>query len=161
VAALSLAGGDIVNQDKQQYEQYLKILSVFHYVVGGIAALFACFPIIHFVVGLLMLVSSFVPGPVESTEGSSAFPFFPMTFMGLFFTVLAGSMILLGWAFAVCMVIAGRSLATRTRYMFCMVMAGIACTSMPFGTVLGVFTILVLMQPVVKEMFQVKQMAAT
>jgi len=29
---------------REQYEQYLKILSIFHYVVGGISALFACFP---------------------------------------------------------------------------------------------------------------------
>jgi hypothetical protein len=29
-------------------EQYLRLLSIFHYVVGGIAALFACFPIFHF-----------------------------------------------------------------------------------------------------------------
>ena len=27
--------------------QHLKLLSIFHYVVGGLAALFACFPIIH------------------------------------------------------------------------------------------------------------------
>jgi hypothetical protein len=28
-------------------EQNLKLLSIFHYVVGGIMALFSCFPIIH------------------------------------------------------------------------------------------------------------------
>lgn len=31
------------NQD----EQYLQILSIFHFVVGGLTALFACFPIFH------------------------------------------------------------------------------------------------------------------
>jgi hypothetical protein len=32
-------------------------------------------------------------------------------------------------------------------------MAAIACMLMPFGTVLGVFTIIVLMRPSVKELF--------
>lgn len=150
-----------MSQDEQQQcGQYLTILSIFHYIVGGIAALFACFPIIHFVVGILMLLSSFVPNLVETTEGPSVFPMLPFTFVGLMFTVIAGSIILLGWAFALCMIVAGRSLATRTRYTFCLVMAGIACMFTPFGTVLGVFTIIVLMQPVVKDMFQARQMVA-
>ena len=33
--------------------QYLKLLSIFHYVVGGLAALFACFPIMYIVIGIL------------------------------------------------------------------------------------------------------------
>jgi len=37
--------------------------------------------------------------------------------------------------------------------MFCVVMAGIACMFMPFGTVLGVFTLVVLTKPVVRELF--------
>jgi len=32
-------------------------------------------------------------------------------------------------------------------------MAGVECMFMPFGTVLGVFTIIVLMRPSVKEIF--------
>jgi len=36
----------------QQDEQYLKILSIFHFVVGGIAGLFACFPVFHLAMGV-------------------------------------------------------------------------------------------------------------
>jgi hypothetical protein len=147
--------------NRSENEQYLKILSIFHYVVGGIAALFACFPIIHFVVGLTMLLSSFIPALLPSPEGSSVFPVLPFSLVGLFFTLFAGGAILLGWAFAVCLIIAGRSLAMRKRYMFCLVMAGIACMFTPFGTVLGVFTIIVLMQPAVKEMFEANELSGT
>ena len=133
---------------REQYEQYLKILSIFHYVVGGISALFACFPLLHFIVGIVF----FVLGLVPSSEGSGL-PFFPATLFGFFFAAIAGSMILLGWAFAICTMIAGYSLAAKKRYTFCLVMAGIACAFPPFGTVLGVFTIITLMQPLVKEMF--------
>jgi len=36
-------------------EEHLKLLSIFHYVVGGIAAFFAFFPIIHLVIGIACL----------------------------------------------------------------------------------------------------------
>jgi hypothetical protein len=39
--------------------------------------------------------------------------------------------------------------------MFCLVMAGIACIFMPFGTALGVLTIIVLMRDSVRELFGV------
>ncbi len=37
--------------------------------------------------------------------------------------------------------------------MFCLVMACVACLFMPFGTVLGVFTIIVLARPSVQTLF--------
>jgi hypothetical protein len=76
--------------NQSEDEQYLKLLSIFHYVVGGIAGLFACFPIIHFVVGLGMLISSFT----QSSQNG------PPALIGLFFTLFAGGFIVLGWAFA-------------------------------------------------------------
>jgi hypothetical protein len=39
--------------------------------------------------------------------------------------------------------------------MFCLVMGGVECLFMPFGTVLGVFTIIVLMREPVKQLFGV------
>jgi hypothetical protein len=39
-------------------------------------------------------------------------------------------------------------------YIFCLVIAAVECIFMPFGTVLGVFTIIVLQRPTVKAMFR-------
>jgi len=125
-------------------EQYLKLLSIFHYIVGGIAGLFACFPIIHFVVGLGILISSFT----QSSQNGG-----PPALIGLIFTLFAGGFILFGWAFAICIILGGRFISKRKNYMFCMVMAGIECIFTPFGTVLGVFTIIILIRPSVKELF--------
>jgi hypothetical protein len=125
-------------------EQYLKLLSIFHYVVGGIAGLFACFPIIHLVVGIGILISSLT----HSSQGG------PPAFFGLFFVVIAGSFILFGWAFAICIILAGRFISKRKNHMFCLVMAGVECIFTPFGTVLGVFTIITLIHPSVKELFK-------
>lgn len=124
--------------------EYLKLLSIFHYVVGGLAALFACFPIIYIAVGVLAV---YAPGTMDA-EGDVL----PALFGWIFIVVGAGLM-LLGWAFAVFAIITGRYLARQVHYLFCMVMAAIECMFMPFGTVLGIFTIIVLAKPSVKKMF--------
>ena len=76
-----------------------------------------------------------------------------MRVMGIFFVAFASLFILAGWTFATCVFLAGRNLARRRRYTFCLVMAAIMCLFMPFGTVLGVFTLVVLMRPSVKPLF--------
>ena len=35
--------------------EYLKLLSIFHCIVGAMTALFACFPLIHLAIGIAML----------------------------------------------------------------------------------------------------------
>jgi hypothetical protein len=49
---------------------------------------------------------------------------------------------------------AGRFLARRKHHLFCLVVAGVECLFFPFGTVLGVFTIIVLMRPSVQQAFE-------
>jgi hypothetical protein len=132
----------------KQDEQYLHIIAIFHYVVAGIAALFACFPIFHLTIGIGMMTGSFLGAEIPP-EDAWIFPIF-----GLFFTIIPGMIIVAGWAYAICMALAGYFLHQRQRYMFCIVMAAISCTFMPFGTVLGVFTIIVLVRPSVKEAFE-------
>jgi hypothetical protein len=130
-----------MNQD----EEHLRLLAIFHYVCAGMAALFACLPIIHLVMGLVMV---FAPASFGAGRNS------PPQFIGWFFVVFASAFILAGWTFAVLVAWAGRCLNRRKHYTFCLVMAGVACLFMPFGTVLGVFTIIVLVRPAVKTLFR-------
>ncbi len=123
-----------MDQDKQ----HLKLLSIFHYVVGGLKALFTCIFFIHFSIGVAMLVGAIDDAPA---------------FVGLMLVAMAIVFITLGWTLAVCLIIAGSSLAKRKRYTFCLIIAAISCMFMPFGTVLGILTIIVLMRPSVKELF--------
>ena len=129
-----------------QNEQHLKLLSLFHYIVGGLTAFFSCFALIHLVFGIVMIVA-----PESFDSGDT-----PPPFLGWLFALIGGSIILFGWTLAGFVIAAGRFLTRRKHYMFCMVIAGIECMVMPFGTVLGVFTIIVLMQPAVKEMFETR-----
>jgi len=66
-------------------EQYLRLLSIFHYVVAGLAALLACFPIIHVTVGLGILIS----GLTQPQQAGG----FPMALFGLVFVLVGGTII--------------------------------------------------------------------
>jgi len=126
--------------------EHLRLLSIFHYVVGGIAGLFACFPCIHLVVGIVLVSGGIQPGPHQQP---------PPAFLGWLFIALGATFIIVGWTVAVLILLAGRFLAHYSHYMFCFVVAMIECLFMPFGTVLGVFSIIVLMRPSVKSIFGV------
>ena len=127
-----------MNQDAQN----LNLLSIFHYVVGGLAALFSMFPVIHLVIGL-----SFLSGAIPTDEEPG------VRFVGMIFVIIASVIILLGLTMAGLIVYAGLNLGRRTKYTFCLVMAGVECLFMPFGTVLGILTIVMLMKDEVKAMF--------
>jgi len=77
----------------------------------------------------------------------------PPEFLGWIFIVLGSFLFLLGIAMAICILIAGRCLSRRKCYSFALVIACIECLFIPFGTVLGVFTIVVLSRESVRELF--------
>lgn len=132
--------------------EHLRLLSIFHYIVAGMMALWGSFPIIHFLMGGAMLVGSIASGDKEAL---------PMAFAGGLFMLIGGVWMLIGWSLAGCLVFAGRSLAQRRRRTFCMVVACLAAAlCMPFGTILGVFTLVVLSRPTVKAAFEAQAVEA-
>lgn len=130
-----------------QDEQHLHLLSIFHYVVGGLTALFSLFPVIHLVIGLVCIIAPEKMEPKGGAHDPAA------AFMGWFFVIIAIVFITAGWTLAGVIITAGRFLAARKHYMFCLVAAAIECIFMPFGTVLGIFTIIVLLREPVKQLF--------
>ncbi len=127
-----------------QDEQHLQLLSVFYWVAAGFTALISLFPLIHLAVGIGIMLSP------PNGNGDPNVPWLA----GLFFVVFASVWILAGLGFTACQVLTGRYLRQRRRYLFCLVVAGISCMEFPFGAPLGVFTIIVLTRPAVKQMFE-------
>lgn len=124
-----------------QDEHNLNLLGIFHYILGGITALFACLPIVHLAMGLFLLLGNF--------DGPDA----PPAFIGWLFVILAAIVMLFGWSLAVLMIAAGRKLQRHRAYRFCFAVACLECIFVPLGTVLGVFTIVALTKDTVKELF--------
>jgi hypothetical protein len=122
----------------------LRLLSVFHYVVGGMMALFSMFPVIHLSVGIAIVCGAF-DDPDQGDQLPALF--------GWFFIIIPLVFIISGLILATCILVAGRKLSRRSSYMYCLVIAALECMIMPFGTVLGVFTIVVLMRPNVRKLF--------
>ena len=132
-----------------QEEKHLDLLAIFHYVAGGLTAFFSCFFFVHMFVGLFLLGSSAQTGEP-----------FPVVFAWMF--ILFPSIFIIGgWTLAALIIVAGRRLKQRRSYTYCLVVAAIECTIMPYGTVLGVFTIITLVKDRVKEMFAVNNTTET
>lgn len=124
------------------YERF-KLLSIFHYVVAGITAFAGCIPLIHVTLGLMMLNGA------VGTTGTNA----PPREFGLLFVGMGAMMSMLLWICAAAMAATGHFLRVQRYYTFCLVIAAIECLNMPFGTVLGIFTIVTLVDEKGKVMF--------
>lgn len=127
---------------------HLRLLSIFHYVVAGLTALFSLFPLIHVGIGIAALSGAM---PIES-NGGAASPDETRLF-GWLFIGIGSFVILCGLTLASFMAYAGRCLARQRRHTLCLVVAALSCMCMPLGTVLGVFTLIVLLRPAVKAAF--------
>lgn len=125
-------------------DEHLQILSVFHYVVAGLAAAFSFLPVFHLAIGIAILTGAFKSGHEEGA----------LQVMGCFLAALAIFIILAGLTFALLVALSGRYLATRRHYTYCLVMGGVECIFSPFGTVLGVLTLIALTRPGVSERFE-------
>ena len=131
--------------------EHLRLLSIFHYVAGGILGFFSCLPFIHIAMGLFIILA-----PETFDKGEPPPPFF-----GWMFVIMGSVFVLAGWTLAILVIVAGRLLKRHKRRIFCMVVAGISCLFMPVGTVLGVFTIIVLSRPTVRALFEAKERPRT
>ncbi len=127
-------------------EEHLKLLSIFHYIVGGLMALFACMPLIHMIIGLFFILS---PESMTSSGGEA-----PPSFIGWLFFSLGTIFFLIGQSIAICVIFSGRFIAGRKKYMFSFIVGCIQCVFIPFGTVLGIFTIIVLSRDSVKALYE-------
>ena len=132
-----------MDQDKE----HLRLLAIFHYIVSGLAALFSFFPLLYTIIGGIFIFAA-RHGTAKPGEE------LPPEFLGWIFVGVGSFLFLVGIAMAICILIAGRCLSRHRYYSFALVMACIECLFVPFGTILGVFTIITLSRESVKAFFE-------
>jgi hypothetical protein len=130
-----------MNQDLE----HLKLLSIFHYIVGGLACFCGLLWILYIASGIILIIAS---GSMASDDRMGA------SIGGVVAIVVGIFLFVLFEAFGILCIIAGRKYAKHEGYRFCFVLAIFTCLNFPLGTALGVFTIVVLNRPSVKALFQ-------
>ena len=99
-------------------DEHLRLLAIFHYVVGGLAGLFSFFPLLYGAMGLFILHA-----PEHPKQGEP-----PPHLLGWFFIGFGCFFFLLALAFAVCVALSGRFIRRRRHYWFSFVIACIECS---------------------------------
>jgi hypothetical protein len=121
--------------------EHLKLLSIGYYVAAGFTLFFSLLPLVYVGMGVFM-----VSGRLPSSGGSPAS-------VGWVFVGIGAMAMLFILAFAVLNFVAARFIAARERRVFCIVIAALNCLHAPLGTLLGVFTIVVLSRDSVRGLF--------
>lgn len=125
-------------------QEHLRLLTMCYYILAGSTALFSLFALIY--VGIGAIVSSgIIPQNQNQNGGPRA--------IGYILTAVGGAIFLLGMGIAALYYLVARGLRNRRWRILCYVMAGLSCMYIPFGTAIGVCTILVLSRPDVKNLF--------
>jgi len=131
-------------------EDNLRLLEIIFYVAGGMTVLFSCFFLLHFTMFLVFGLNPQIFANASHNQHVDPPP------AGLFlaFAAVIGVVILVGWTFGALQIYAGRCLRNRRHWMFVMIVSGIECIFIPWGTVIGVFAITLLNRPSVRPLFE-------
>ena len=127
--------------------EHLRVLGLCYLVSAGISAFFSLFGILYACMGLLItgFANSMPPGREEP----------PPEFLAAFLGVIGLGMFALLMGFAVLKFYAAKCLKARQSRGFCMFAAAVTCLSIPFGTALGVITLIVLNRDSIARRFDV------
>jgi hypothetical protein len=126
-------------------QEHLRLLPVFYWVLGGFDIFVGLYGLIYVAMGVLFASVPFQSGSSRADA--------PPEFFAWFFVAMGVAFMLGFGVFATLKILAGLWIKRRTHRTACLVIAGITCLSMPFGTLVGVFTFIVLLRASVTALF--------
>jgi hypothetical protein len=104
------------------------------------------------VLGLLCIPASFI-APLIFMFGYRNDPMPPPPTLQVFLTGLGIVSLLASLTMTACIIVASRSIIRRRRRTFCIVVSGLLCLSIPIGTAIGVWALILLNDPNIKKEF--------
>ncbi len=138
-----------INRQSIIDEEHLKLLSLGYMISAGTTAFFSLFGLMYVVMGSVMGFM-FSHMPANANRANQPSP----AFIGWIFGAIGFAFMIGFGAIALLKLRAGFSLRRRTSRTFCMVVAAISCLEVPYGTVLGVLTFIVLGRETVSRLFE-------
>lgn len=136
-----MTSNPITSQDPRD-ASHLRTLSILYYV-------FSSFNLVPLLIGALYVFIGLdiLNGPVPADTANHD------ANAGWVLLCLAAAMIFIGIVGGILTLTVARRLSQRRSLTLCIVVAAVSCMQIPFGTALGVFTLIVLNRPSVKAMF--------
>lgn len=122
----------------------LQVLVVLNYVYAGLTALGSCFGFLYVGIGAIIMAA---PPP---SDGKGPPPAAVGGILAGFGLVVA--VFVLGWALL--SFLNARYTSQRKNRTFCLVASALQCLGIPLGTALGIFGLVMLTKPRVKELFE-------
>lgn len=123
-------------------EEHLKLLAIGYWVWGGFMAVYALL-----LGGYFGLIGSFF-AMLPQGDGEA-----PPAFMGWIFLCIGGFVLLIVGALSALEIATGFWIQRRRHRVATLVVAALICPSVPFGTLLGVSTFVVMSRPSVKARY--------
>ena len=140
----------IISQEFQRTKdgEHLNLLSIFHFVIAGLALFGIGFLFFHYTI-----MHTVFENPDFWKSQKNQPPFSPTEFWHIFvwFYLFAGVLLVIA---SILNLLSGFFLRQRRHRTFSLVVAGLDCLQVPFGTALGVFTFIVLLRDSVRESYR-------
>ncbi|RKZ03184.1 hypothetical protein DRQ21_06580 [Candidatus Fermentibacteria bacterium] len=112
----------------------ISLVSIFHFVLGGFQMLFSLVGLVYVAIGAMM-----ASGAMESTKGNP-----PPPELGWIFGGVGVVFVLVFITVGFLTIRTGINIRRRRRRTFCMVIDSILCLMVPFGTIVGIFGLVLL-----------------
>lgn len=129
------------------YNEHLRLIKIFHYVFGGLACLGGLLPLLYIILGQFIMHSA------DNNLNSSMHDKQAAHIVGVALTIIPIIVTIFIEAMAIMILLSGNWISARKNYWFSFILACLMCLSIPFGTALGVFTIITLNRPEVKAQY--------
>ncbi|WP_438481692.1 hypothetical protein [Oleiharenicola lentus] len=139
----------LLRDQRKADADHLRLLAVFHFVVAGLSVVGLGLVALHYTFMRVFFMNpdmwkdqKSAPPPVAIMD---IFKWFYLVFAVLLVVVVVGNLL------------SGLFIGKRKHRMFSLVVGGINCLQFPFGTALGVFTLVVLTRDSVRESYEANQ----